>query len=114
MEADNYIDYINLYNTDIVYIADYKQYDDNIHIMNEWDQYSHLSAHIGTKLLSHFPPDFSVKKYKNKQLQFCLDNNLKPSDCVIFAFGDEEYKELNRGTEVNRLCISYQIGDKLK
>jgi len=27
-------------------------------------------------------------------------------------FGDDEYKELNRGTEVNRLCISNQIGDK--
>ena len=91
-----------------------KYYDDNIHIYNEWNQYSHLSAHLGTKLLSHFPPDFSVKKYKNKQLQFCLDNNLKPSDCVIFAFGGDEYKELNRGTEVNRLCISYQIGDKVE
>jgi hypothetical protein len=38
---------------------------------------------------------------------------LKPSDCVIFAFGGDEYKELNRGTEVNRLCISYLIGDKI-
>ena len=30
----------------------------------------------------------------------------------IVLFGDDEYKELNRGTEVNRLCISNQIGDK--
>ncbi len=31
----------------------------------------------------------------------------------IVLFGDDEYKELNRGTEVNRLCISYLIGDKI-
>jgi hypothetical protein len=66
------------------------------------------------KLLSYFPPDYAVNKWKDKQLEFCKDNNVKPSDCVIFAFGGDEYKELNRGTEVNRLCISYQIGDKLK
>ena len=29
-----------------------KYYDDNIHIMNEWNQYSHLSAYLGMKLLS--------------------------------------------------------------
>ena len=91
-----------------------KYYDDNIHIYNEWNQYSHLSAYLGMKLLSYFPPDYAVNKWKDKQLEFCKDNNVKPSDCVIFAFGGDEYKELNRGTEVNRLCISYAIGDKLK
>jgi len=93
-----------------------KYYDDNIHIMNEWNQYSHLSAHLGTKLLSHFPSDYTVNKWKDKQLQFCKENNLKPSDCVIFALetDGDKYKELNRGTEVNRLCISYVIGDKIE
>jgi|TARA_B100001964_G_scaffold203603_1_gene232715 hypothetical protein len=88
-------------------------YDDNIHMYNEWRQYSHLSAHLGTKLLSHFPPDYPVNKWRDKQLKFCKKHNFKPSDCVIFAFGGDEYKELNRGTEVNRLCISYLIGDKI-
>ena len=89
-----------------------KYYDDNIHIYNEWKQYSHLSAHLGTELLSYFPPDYTVNKWRDKQLEFCKKVNLKPSDCVIFAFGGDEYKELNRGTEVNRLCIAVQIGDK--
>jgi hypothetical protein len=90
-----------------------KYYDDNIHMSIEFHQYSFLSAHLGTELLSHFPPDFTVNKWKDKQLEVCKDNNLKPSDCVIFAFGGDEYKESNRGTEVNRLCISYAIGDKI-
>ena len=89
-----------------------KYYDDNIHIYNEWKQYSHLSAHLGTELLSYFPPDYTVNKWRDKQLEFCKKVNLKPSDCVIFAFGGDEYKGLNRGTEVNRLCIAVQIGDK--
>jgi len=88
-------------------------YDDNVHIMNEWDQYSHLSAYLGTKLLSHFPPDYTVNKWRSKQLEFCKKVNLKPSDCIIFAFGGDEFKKWNRGTEVNRLCISYSIGDKI-
>ncbi|MBC8421785.1 MAG: hypothetical protein H8E03_00035 [Pelagibacteraceae bacterium] len=93
-----------------------KYYDDNIHIMNEWKQYSHISAYFGTKLLEYFPSDFSMNKYRDKQIEFCNTHNLTPSDCVIFALettGDK-YKELNRGTEINRLCISYQIGDDLK
>ena len=47
-----------------------------------------------------------------------IDDNIfaidaTPSDCVHFAFGGEEYNQFNRGTEVNRICISYLIGDKL-
>ena len=90
-----------------------RHYDDNIDIMNEWNQYSHLSAYLGSKLLSHFPEDYVMNKFRDKQLKFCKENNLIPSDCVPFAFGDEEYKQFNRGTEVNRICISYLIGDKL-
>ena len=41
-------------------------------------------------------------------------HNLIPADCVPFAFGQTgEYQDLNRGTEVNRLCIADQIGDKV-
>ncbi len=90
-----------------------KYYDDNIHMMIQFHQYSFLSAYLGTELLSYFPPDYTVNKWRDKQLKFCKKFNFKPSDCVIFAFGGDEYKELNRGTEVNRLCISYLIGDKI-
>jgi len=39
---------------------------------------------------------------------------LKPTDCVPFAFSsDGQYNDLNRGTDVNRLCIADQIGDKV-
>jgi len=88
-----------------------KYFDDNIHIMNEWKQYNHLSAYIGIKLLEEFEPDYAWKRWGNKSKKYCKMHNLEQSDCVGFAFGGDEYKELNRGTEVNRLCISKFIGD---
>jgi hypothetical protein len=87
--------------------------DDNIDIMNEWNQVNHISAYLGYELLSKFSSDYAFNKFESKQKEFCKENNLTPTDCVSFAYGGDEYNELNRGTEVNRLCISDQIGDKV-
>ena len=70
-----------------------------------------LSAYIGIKLLEEFEPDYAWKTWGNESKKFCKEHNLEQSDCVGFAFGGDEHKELNRGTEVNRLCISKHIGD---
>jgi hypothetical protein len=85
--------------------------DDNIDIMNEWDQINHLGAYLGTKLLEEFPSDYAMNRFRDIQLEYCKKHNLIPADCVPFAFGEDEYVDLNRGTEVNRLCIADQIGD---
>jgi hypothetical protein len=95
----------------IRYTKEFK--DDNIDIMNEWGQMNHLGAYVGTKLLEKFPPDYAMNKFRERQLEYCEKNNLEPSDCVVFAFGGDKYKELNRGTEVNRLCLADEIGDKI-
>jgi len=88
--------------------------DDNIDIMNEWNQLNHVGAYLGTKLLNEFPPDYAVNLFRDRQLKYCKEHNLTPADCVSFAFGGHEYIDLNRGTDVNRLCIADQIGDKIK
>jgi hypothetical protein len=80
---------------------------------NEWEQLNHVGAYLGTKLLNEFPPDYAVNLFKDRQLKYCEEHNLKPADCVSFAFGDIKYNDLNRGTDVNRLCIADQIGDKV-
>tara|TARA_Y100001970_G_scaffold286536_1_gene408927 strand:- start:255 stop:1442 length:1188 start_codon:yes stop_codon:yes gene_type:complete len=87
--------------------------DDNIDMYNEWEQLNHVGAYLGTKLLNEFPPDYAVNLFKDRQLKYCEEHNLKPADCVSFAFGGNEYQDLNRGTDVNRLCIADQIGDKV-
>ena len=87
--------------------------DDNIDMYNEWEQLNHLGAYLGTKLLNEFPSDYAVNLFRDRQLKYCEEHNLTPADCVSFAFGDDEYQDLNRGTDVNRLCIADQIGDKV-
>ena len=87
--------------------------DDNIDMYNEWEQLNHLGAYLGTKLLNEFPSDYAVNLFRDRQLKYCEEHNLTPADCVSFAFGGDEYRDLNRGTEVNRLCIADQIGDKV-
>ena len=87
--------------------------DDNIDMYNEWEQLNHVGAYLGTKLLNEFPPDYAVNLFKDRQLKYCEEHNLTPADCVSFAFGGDEYRDLNRGTDVNRLCIADQIGDKV-
>jgi hypothetical protein len=88
-------------------------YDDYVDIMNQYDAVSYLSAYVGNKIVTNFPPDYAITKFRDKQLKFCKDNNLVPSDCVIFAFGSDKYEQLKRETGVNRLCISDQIGDRI-
>ena len=85
--------------------------DDNIDIMNEWEQVNHISTYIGKRLLEAFEPDYTFNKFRKRQEEYCKLHNLKPTDCVSFAFGGDDYKDLNRGTDVNRLCIADQIGD---
>ena len=87
--------------------------DDNIDMYNEWEQLNHVGAYLGTKLLNEFPPDYAVNLFRDRQLKYCEEHNLTPADCVSFAFGGDEYIDLNRGTDVNRLCIADQIGDKV-
>ena len=88
--------------------------DDNIDIMNEWEQVNHISTYIGKRLLEAFEPDYTFNKFRKRQEEYCKLHNLKPTDCVSFAFGEAgEYDDLNRGTDVNRLCIADQIGDKV-
>ena len=88
--------------------------DDNIDIMNEWGQINHISTYIGKRLLEAFEPDYTFNKFRKRQEEYCKLHNLKPTDCVSFAFGEAgEYDDLNRGTDVNRLCIADQIGDKV-
>ena len=88
--------------------------DDNIDIMNEWGQINHISTYIGKRLLEAFEPDYTFNKFRKRQEEYCKSHNLKPTDCVSFAFGEAgEYDDLNRGTDVNRLCIADQIGDKV-
>ena len=42
----------------------------------------------------------------------CRENNLEPTDCIMFGIGGNEWAEYNRGNETNRVCVSELIRDK--
>ena len=62
-----------------------KYHDDNIHIMNEWKQFNHLSAYIGIKLLEELQNKEAVSKFSSplsgKNLPFSsLSDKLKKNN----------------------------------
>ena len=81
--------------------------DDGISMIDEVKMYNKHSIELGCLFLSTFDCDFIYNKYKVAQLSICADNNLIPTDCVIFGIGGDEYNQYNRGIDGNnRVCIS--------
>lgn len=61
---------------------------------------------ITNELIENFSLDYIYKKYRNKQIKICSENNLIPSDVVYIATSsDEKYKFWKRD-KTNRLCIT--------
>lgn len=61
---------------------------------------------IGLLLLENFTPDYTVKKYKHRQIEFCRQLKIRPSKTVLFGIDeDDQYPEYNRGGNTNRLSL---------
>jgi biotin carboxylase len=43
----------------------------------------------------------------------CKEKKLETTDCIMFGLGGKQYKEYNRGSDVNRVCISELVGQKI-
>ena len=79
--------------------------DDPIGAANQIGMLNNIGVYIGTKILEKFELNRPFNLYRNKQIILCEDLNIKPSDCVIFGIGGEEYNEFERAG-VNRICLS--------
>ena len=55
-----------------------------------------FSAYVGRKLLQRFGSDYIDNVYRNRQLQACKKLNLRASNCVLFAVGDDAWSKYNR------------------
>ena len=87
--------------------------DDSIDILNSVNMINNLSLGIGLEYINKFNIDYNWKTYKDIYYQVCSYKNLEPTDCIIFGSGGEEYKEYNRGSYINRVCISDLIGKEI-
>ena len=89
-----------------------KYHDDNISIMNQWQQYNFISAYISIQMLKTFEPDYAWNKFGEAYKKLVKEHDgWSETDCVGFVHGDERFSELNRGTDINRLCIVDKLGD---
>jgi hypothetical protein len=87
--------------------------DDGIDVFNSVDMHNRIDLSIASSLIKTFPVDWNWKTYTDVYTQVCEEKNLRPTDCIMFGLGGNEYKEYNRGGEVNRVCISDLIGEKI-
>lgn len=86
--------------------------DDGLDITNEFGQVNHLTCGIGVEIMNNFSIDHNWNKYSDTYYEICNDMNLEPTNTITIGLGGDEYKELNRGSEVNRVCVSDLISRK--
>ena len=88
-----------------------KDFDDPIDIYNKWSCVSMYSLSVAEKLFSKFEFDYNWNKFEKKYKKICNENKLKETNCILFALGDDKFSDFNRGSDVNRVCISNSLGD---
>lgn len=86
-----------------------EDFDDSIFVYDKFNYTNRLSQYISLQLIKKFNIDYIFNKYKKKQMIICKKLNIKPSDTVILALGDNKWKVYNRGSKWNRLCISSEL-----
>jgi hypothetical protein len=90
-------------------------FEDGMQIYHSTQYVNRLSAAVGTKLMTARNPDITFSKWRNKQLEFCNQFGLEPSDTVLFGIDTKhKYDHYNRGSvNTNRLCFSryYESGE---
>ena len=69
-----------------------------------------ISLGIVNELIKNFSVDYNWNTYSKEYKQVCQELNLKETDCIMFGTGNKEWKHMNRGTKINRVCISNLIG----
>ena len=87
--------------------------DDGIDVFNSVEMVNRVSLSIASELIKKYPVDYNWLTYEDAYHKVCKEKNLKTTDCIMFGLGGEEYTEYNRGTEVNRVCISELIGEEI-
>jgi histidinol-phosphate/aromatic aminotransferase/cobyric acid decarboxylase-like protein len=92
-----------------------KDFEDGMQIYHSTQYVNKLSAAVGTKLMAARDPDTTVTKWRAKQIEFCNQFDLEPSDTVLFGIDTKhKYDHYNRGSvHTNRLCFSryYETGN---
>jgi len=87
--------------------------DDGVDVFNSVDMHNRVSLSIANSLINKFSIDYNWNTHERTYLDVCVENDLNSTDCIMFGLGGDEWEMMNRGTEVNRVCVSELIGEKL-
>jgi len=87
--------------------------DDGVDVFNSVEIVNRITLSIALKLIENYDVDYNWNMYKNNYNEVCDELNLVKTDCIMFGLGDQTYEKYNRGSEVNRVCISELIGKKI-
>lgn len=86
--------------------------DDSLDILNSVNMINSMSLGIGIEYMNMFTLDHNWYKYGKTYYKVCRENNLEPTDCIMFGIGGDRWKDYNRGNDTNRVCVSELIRDK--
>jgi hypothetical protein len=87
--------------------------DDGIDVFNSVEMVNRVSLSIANSLIKAYDVDYNWHNYASAYIEACNEYNLEYTDCIMFGLGGAEYVDYNRGTSVNRICISEIIGSKI-
>lgn len=90
-----------------------EDWDDGVDVFNSVDMINRISVGIANELIKKYSVDHNWDTYSDDYFSVCKELNLEPTDCIMFGLGDKEYADFNRGTDVNRVCISELIGERV-
>ena len=81
---------------------------DGISMINEVKMQNTYSMSLGLHFMKNFSADYLWNKLDDQYQIICLQNNLTPTDTLIFGLGNQkQHREFNRGIDNNfRVCIS--------
>lgn len=87
--------------------------DDGIDVFNSVEMNNRIDLSIASSLINQFSVDWNWQQYASVYNKIIEDRDLLPTDCIMFGIGGDKYKEFNRGSDVNRVCISELIGEEI-
>jgi len=90
-----------------------KYTDDGIDVFNSVEMVNRMSISIANSLIDNYSVDHNWRNYSEAYEKVCANMDLQSTDCIMFGLGNSKYNEFNRGTEVNRVCISELIGEEI-
>jgi hypothetical protein len=81
---------------------------DSLQIYHNSQYVNKLGASVGISLLNNIGPDSTFNEWRVRQINFCEQMSLDPSDTVIFGIDTRgRYNQYNRGSkDTNRICFS--------